>query len=105
MHSKAHGKSDMTAEQARQLTIKYIEGPDIEALVRVIDQRIAEAAKHGQSQIASPDIGHLRDGVIYHLGADERRALRRHYDERGFFWRDHPKVGHPCCRDYSTLSW
>jgi hypothetical protein len=39
------------------------------------------------------------------VSVEERRALRRHYEELGFRWVDHPKTGHPCCRDFTTLSW
>jgi hypothetical protein len=93
------------ATEARQLTEIYLKGPDIDALVTVIDQRIAEAAKKGHSHVSMPDTGHQREGKLYQVSADERRALRRHYEELGFRWVDHPKTGHPCCRDFTTLSW
>jgi hypothetical protein len=95
----------MLATQARHLTETYLRGPNIDALVEDIDQRIAEAAEQGHSHLLMPDVGHLRDGKSYKVSKEERRALRRHYEERGFKWAEHPKAGHPCCRDYSTLSW
>jgi len=95
----------MHATTARQLTETYLKGPDVESLIKTIDQRIAEAANKGHSHISMPDTGHQRDGKLYQLSVEERRALRKHYETRGFRWVDHPKTGHPCCRDFTTLSW
>lgn len=94
----------MNAKEARQLTEIYLH-PDIDTLVAAIDQRIEEAAKHGKTQIIDPDIGHLSDGKIRPLTPEQRRALRKHYESRGFKWQDSPKAGHPCCRGLTSISW
>ncbi len=41
----------------------------------------------------------------YHLTQEERRALRQHFESRGFKWQSNPKAEHPCCRGLTTLSW
>jgi hypothetical protein len=50
-------------------------------------------------------LGHLRDGAKYQPTQEERRALRQHYESRGFKWQSNPKAEHPCCRGLTTLSW
>ena len=94
----------MNAIEARKLTETHLH-PDIDALVETIDERIAEAARSGQSRIANPESGHLCDGVKYQITPEERRALRQHYESRGFKWQSNPKAEHPCCRGLTTLSW
>ena len=94
----------MYATEARTLTEHSLQ-PDINALVQAVDQRIAAAARNGNSHIINPEIGHKRDGVITQLTIEQRRALRHHYEERGFHWRHNPNADHPCCRGLTTLSW
>ncbi len=94
----------MNAIEARQLTESHL-NPDIDVLVSAIDRRIEEAARTGQSHIANPESGHQRDGAKYQLTPEERRALREHYESRGFKWHNNPKADHPCCRGLTTLSW
>ena len=94
----------MDAAEARKLTEIYLH-PDIDVLIEVIDERIEEAARSGQSHIANPESGHLRDGARYHPTPEERRALRQHYESRGFKWQSNPKAEHPCCRGLTILSW
>ena len=94
----------MNAKDARELTEIYLH-PDIDMLVADIDQRIEEAAKHGKTQIVDPDLGHPRDGSHDALSREQRRALRKHYESRGFIWKDSPKAGHPCCRGLTSISW
>ena len=94
----------MDAAEARKLTEIYLD-PDIDGMVKAIDERIEEAARSGQSHIVNPELGHLRDGAKYQPTQEERRALRQHYESRGFKWQSNPKVEHPCCRGLTTLSW
>jgi hypothetical protein len=94
----------MNAKEARQLTEIYLH-PDIDMLVADIDRRIEEAAKHGKTKIIDPDLGHLNDGNHFQLSREQRRALRLHYESRGFTWQDSPKAGHPCCRGLTSISW
>jgi len=94
----------MNAKEARQLAELYLH-PDIDTLVADIDRRIEEAAKHGKTQIIDPDLGHLNDGVHVQLTREQRRSLRKHYESRGFTWRDSPKAGHPCCRGLTSIAW
>jgi len=94
----------MDATEARKLTEIYL-NPDIDTMIEVIDERIEEAARSGQSHIVNPESGHLRDGLKYHPTQEERRALRQHYESRGFKWQSNPKAEHPCCRGLTTLSW
>ena len=94
----------MNATEARQLTETHLH-PDIDALVKTIDQRIEDAALSGQFHIVNPESGHQRDGAKYQLTSDERHALREHYVSRGFKWHNNPKADHPCCRGLTKLSW
>jgi hypothetical protein len=94
----------MDASEARKLTEIYLH-PDIDAMVKTIDERVEEAARNGQCHITNPEGDHHRDGVRYRPTTEERRALRRHYESRGFKWNNNPKAGHPCCRGLTTLSW
>jgi hypothetical protein len=94
----------MDAAKARKLTEIYLD-PDIDGMVKTIDERIEEAARGGQSHIVNPELGHLRDGAKYQPTQEERRALRQHYESRGFKWLSNPKAEHPCCRGLTTLSW
>jgi hypothetical protein len=94
----------MDATEARKLTEIYLH-PDIETMIKAIDERIEEAARSGQSHIVNPESGHLRDGAKYQLTQEERRALRQHFESRGFKWQSNPKAEHPCCRGLTTLSW
>ena len=94
----------MNAKEARELTEIYLH-PEIDALVLAIDARIEEAARHGKTQIINPDLGHQADGSPVQVTPEQRRALRKHYESRGFAWQVSPKAGHPCCRGLISLSW
>ena len=48
---------------------------------------------------------HLNPDIDLLVSAIERRALREHYESRGFKWHNNPKADHPCCRGLTTLSW
>jgi len=84
----------MDATEARKLTEIYLH-PDIDVMIKVIDERIEEAARGGQNHIVNPESGHLRDGAKYQPTPEERRALRQHYEIRGFKWQSNPKARAP----------
>lgn len=96
--------AEMNAKEARELTEIYLH-PEIDALVVAIDIRIEDAARHGKTQITNPDIGLQSNGSAIQITPEQRRALRKHYESRGFTWQVSPKAGHPCCRGLITLSW
>ena len=96
----------LTASEVRKLTSESLKGPVIEPIIDVIDNAIIEQAKNGNSSLHNPmQVGDLRKS--FSLNADVEKAVRLHYESKGFKWVDHPDPdpGHPCSAPYTTLSW
>ena len=97
----------MNAQEARKLTEASMDTIIVDRYVSSIDSRIKSLAESGKSSMHSPQLGIAKFGPMFHLTAAERKAVRLHYESKGFTWTEHadPDPGHPCSSSYTTLSW
>lgn len=95
----------ITANTAREITQDSLKGPAIETFVSALTNEIKMVAKEGKSSFDPWGyIGSLRGRSP---STEEREAIRKHFENAGFKWEDHPDPdpGHPASRPYTTLSW
>ena len=69
-------------------------------VIRSIDNRILAQKKTGRREITNPQAGDERHGIPFLLRDDGAKAVRLHYESKGFTWTEHKSPD-----DYITLSW
>ena len=95
----------ITADAARQITEKNLQGPAIESFVSTLTQKIKMVAGEGGSSF-DPWL-HLRSRRGTAATIEQREAIKAHFIKAGFKWEDYPDPDpeNPALRAYTTLSW
>ena len=93
------------ANEARRITSNNLKGPAIKPFVSMLEARVKEVASKGGCSFDPWACIRSHRGTS--PSGDQREAIRKHFEQAGFVWEDHPDPdpGHPASRPYTTLSW
>lgn len=93
----------MNAQEARDLSFATIKKTSSKPYIEAIDAKIQEAASNGKFLVSHP---FNIDGLTYPDSAMLAHIIN-YYTEQKFTIKlnPNPDPGHPCSREFYTLSW
>ena len=95
----------MKANEARAITNASLRGPVIDHWVRALAKHIRVTAEKGKNSI--DPWAYLATLRTPSPNRDEQDSIAQHFRKLDYKVTDHdnPDPGHPCSRNYTTLSW